>query len=160
MQAIDGQHNGYRHLLLPIAHRSPLVLAPVLATAAFHMARLETADRSSGLWSSSRLYGQALAELQVQRDLEKADASTRLHILLALLTLLVSVMVNGSDDFPIIFRLLVSALNAMGGEEALGHDELATFIVRQIHKYGTPSSTHEWKLTCVQDAGLCRAVPQ
>lgn len=135
MQAIDGQHNGYRHLLLPIAHSSPLVLAPVLATAAFHMSRLETGESRPGPWSASRLYNQALVELKNQQDLEGADASTRLQILLAILTLLVNVMVTGSEDFPIIFRLLKSALAAMGGEDGLGSDELATFIVRQIHKY-------------------------
>ncbi|KAH6691609.1 hypothetical protein F5X68DRAFT_252670 [Plectosphaerella plurivora] len=180
MQAIDGQHDGYRHLLLPIAHTSPLVLAPVLATAAFHMSRLETVESFSGPRSSSRLYNQALVELQKYQDFENVDTSTRLQILLAILTLLVNVMVTGSDDFPIIFRLLESALKAMGGEDELGRDELATFIVRQIHKmrvYAAPFLSEEegiavlsskvyttYGLNCLrfcsqQQPGLAAAVP-
>lgn len=117
-----------------MAHASPLVLTPVLATAAFHLSRSTAAESRSLSWCPSHLYGKAIAELQKQQNLESADISTRLQILLSILTLLVSVMITGSDDFPVLFRLLESALNAMGGEDELGQDELATFIIRQIHK--------------------------
>ncbi|EQB43807.1 hypothetical protein CGLO_17512 [Colletotrichum gloeosporioides Cg-14] len=59
-------------------------------------------------------------------------------------------MVTGSDDFPLLFRLLESALEAIGGEDSLGEDELSRFIVRQVHKmrvYAAPLINEQWGIT-------------
>jgi hypothetical protein len=36
MQAIDGMHNGWRHIILPMAHADELVMNAVLAASSFH----------------------------------------------------------------------------------------------------------------------------
>lgn len=154
MVAIDGLHNGWRHLVLPIAHLDQLVLNSVLTVASFHRYgqrlsqsksldfREDSLPAPPGLSyqlsandnpSASQLYACTIADLQ-RRDLGHSDQSSRLSILLAILVLLVAVMVTGSDDFPLLFRLLESALEAIGGEDSLGEYELSRFIVRQVHK--------------------------
>ncbi|KAH9226477.1 hypothetical protein K456DRAFT_1754827 [Colletotrichum gloeosporioides 23] len=170
MVAIDGLHNGWRHLVLPIAHLDQLVLNSVLTVASFHRYRQRLSqsksldfredslpappDLSSQLSananpSASQLYACTIADLQ-RRDLGHSDQSSRLSILLAILVLLVAVMVTGSDDFPLLFRLLESALEAIGGEDSLGEDELSRFIVRQVHKmrvYAAPLINEQWGIT-------------
>lgn len=154
MVAIDGLHNGWRHLVLPIAHLDQLVLNSVLTVASFHRygqhlsqsknldVREDSLQVPPGLSyqlstnanpPASQLYAWTIADLQ-RRDLGHSDQFSRLSILLAILVLLVAVMVTGSDDFPLLFRLLESALEAIGGEDSLGEDELSRFIVRQVHK--------------------------
>ncbi|KAL0929700.1 uncharacterized protein CTRU02_215343 [Colletotrichum truncatum] len=172
MVAIDGDHNGWRRLVLPIAHIDRLVLNAVLSVASFHLTsrqysrkqRLLSGDKcslmtatftsdSKSSWSTNlqaiHLYNCVITELQ-RRDLRGSDNSKRLFILLAILTLLVAVMVTGSDDFPALFRLLESALRIIGGEESLGKDELATFIMRQVRKmrvYAAPLLSKESGVT-------------
>ncbi|KAE9570001.1 hypothetical protein CGMCC3_g13854 [Colletotrichum fructicola] len=170
MVAIDGLHNGWRHLVLPIAHLDQLVLNSVLTVASFHRYgqrlsqsksldfREDSLPAPPGLSSqlsananpsASQLYACTIADLQ-RRDLGHSDQSSRLSILLAILVLLVAVMVTGSDDFPLLFRLLESALEAIGGEDSLGEDELSRFIVRQVHKmrvYAAPLINEQWGIT-------------
>lgn len=55
-------------------------------------------------------------------------------VLLTILVLLVAVMIAGSDDFPILLRMLQSAFEAIGGEEGPGRGVFAKFMIRQIHK--------------------------
>ncbi|KAF4836808.1 Transcriptional regulatory protein moc3 [Colletotrichum siamense] len=170
MVAIDGLHNGWRHLVLPIAHLDQLVLNSVLTVASFHRygqhlsqsknldVREDSLPVPPGLSyqlstnanpPASQLYAWTIADLQ-RRDLGHSDQSSRLSILLAILVLLVAVMVTGSDDFPLLFRLLESALEAIGGEDSLGEDELSRFIVRQVHKmrvYAAPLINEQWGIT-------------
>jgi hypothetical protein len=152
MLAIDGLHNGWRHLILPIAHSDELVMNAVLAVSASHLSFKESrhmkiahaspqmAARSSRLIKadqypdSNSLYAQAITSLLQRQDLSQCSQPTRNFVLLAILILLVAVMVTGSQDFPILFRTLQSAFEAVGGEQGLGNGELAQFIIRQIHK--------------------------
>ncbi|KAL3299233.1 acriflavine sensitivity control protein acr-2 [Colletotrichum asianum] len=168
MGAIDGLHNGWRHLVLPIAHLDQLVLNSVLTVASFHRygqrlsqsKNLDVRDDSlpapPGLSyqlstnanpPASQLYAWTIADLQ-RRDLGHSDQSSRLSILIAILVLLVAVMVTGSDDFPLL--LFESALEAIGGVDSLGEDELSRFIVRQVHKmrvYAAPLINEQWGIT-------------
>ncbi|KAI3529728.1 hypothetical protein CMEL01_16723 [Colletotrichum melonis] len=131
MVAADGHHNGWRHLVLPIAHMDPLVLKSVLAVSSFHVTRSRLHNTSV---VPMQLYATTIHDLGRRRDLEAHDRSSKIRTLVVILVLLVSAMVTGSDDFPMLFRLLESALATIGGEDSLGHDELSAFIMRQVYK--------------------------
>ncbi|CAM1501465.1 Fc.00g034490.m01.CDS01 [Cosmosporella sp. VM-42] len=132
MVVVDDDHNGWRHLVLPLACVDELVMSSVLAVSAFHLA-----GKVSGqvVVDPSKLYCQAIRELQNRRDLTGCDKQTRQLIILAIVILLVAVMVNGCSDFPIMFQMLQSAIDAVGGEAGLlDGGEMAEFSLRQIRK--------------------------
>jgi hypothetical protein len=54
--------------------------------------------------------------------------------LITLLLLMTSDLVTGGSDFPMLLRMLESALDAIGGKEGLGTGILASFIMRELHK--------------------------
>ena len=130
MVVIDGIHNGWRHLIIPITHSDELVRDAVLSASAFHF----SANIKAQVFDSDAIYAKVIRSLRQRQSLDACDLAGRQNVLLALLVLLVAVMVNGSSDFPTIFHLLESAVLAVGGEEALTHDELGTFLVGQIQK--------------------------
>lgn len=148
MVAIDGLHNGWRHLVLPIAHTDDLVMDAVLAASALHlstddatsnyvptqMARRYAFMRLQQHPSSDSLYARAIKSLLHRRDLVASSALHQSFALLAILILLVAVMVSGSEDSSILLRMLHSAFEAIGGEDGLGTGALAEFMIRQIHK--------------------------
>lgn len=152
MVAIDGKHNGYRHLILPIARTDETVINAVMTVSAFHMSLRRQPNRwppestsmsqtLPPIWSASegqvepeKLYSRTIAQLSQHQDLSLCDAPTRRSVLLAILTLMVGVMVTGSDDFPILYRLMECALESIGGESSLGTGDVPDFIIRQIHK--------------------------
>ncbi|KAF6823696.1 hypothetical protein CMUS01_10581 [Colletotrichum musicola] len=156
MVAIDGEHNGWRHIVLPMALSERLVLNAVLAASAFHLASWQTDDRQAPLLSGdfllsssvspgavratsglrtgpAQMYIQTIMDLK-KRDIQPHNREESLVTLLTILTLLVTAMVTGSDDFPMLFRLLDSAMEVIGGEGNLGDTELSRFIIRQICK--------------------------
>lgn len=145
MTAIDGSHNGWRHLVLPFARGDRLVLDAVLTVSAFHiwLNRNPAAEfHSPGDMTSAslqapdpnQLYRRVISGLQQQRELESCSAERKHSILITILVLHVSVMVTGRSDFPMLFRMLESALAAMGGCEALGGGEVADFILPEVAK--------------------------
>ena len=44
-------------------------------------------------------------------------------------------MVAGSSDFPTVFQALQLAIDAIGGVEKIGKDDLGDFLRREIHEY-------------------------
>lgn len=133
MVVIDGQYNGWRHLILPIALTDDLVMSAVLAASAFHISG--NGDCHT-LANPRALYAGALRKLQQRRELTGYDADTKQMVILAIVVLLVVVMINGSSDFPVMFRMLQSAIDAIGGENGLEHGgEVSEFSLRQIRKY-------------------------
>ncbi|KAB2570643.1 hypothetical protein DBV05_g10694 [Lasiodiplodia theobromae] len=162
MVAIDGLHNGWRHLVLPIAHTDDLVMDAVLAASALHlstddddatgnhvptqMARRYASMRLQQHPGSGSLYARAIKSLLHRRDLAASSALHQSFALLAILILLVAVMVSGSEDSSILLRMLHSAFEAIGGEDGLGTGALAEFMIRQIHKmrvYAAPLISEE-----------------
>lgn len=127
---IDDHQNGWRYLVLPIAGMDNLVMDAVLSASAFHF----SANVSDRLYKPEIIYAKTIRKLQSRQNLDIQDATSRQAVLLALLVLLAVVMVNGCSDFPTIFNLLESAVQAIGGEEASMEGELGHFIVRQIRK--------------------------
>lgn len=145
MTAIDGSHNGWRHLVLPFARGDRLVLDAVLTVSAFHIwlnrnpatAVYSPADMvRTGIQAPdpNQLYRRVIWGLQQQPELESCGAKQKHSILMTILVLHVGVMVTGRSDFPMIFRMLESALAAMGGCEALGGGEVADFILPEVAK--------------------------
>lgn len=72
--------------------------------------------------------------LQRLNDLSTYSMDRIESVLITILVLLVGVMVNGRSDFPIILRMLESAITAIGGEENLGGGPVADFIRFQARK--------------------------
>ncbi|KAJ3462240.1 hypothetical protein MRS44_010793 [Fusarium solani] len=145
MTAIDGSHNGWRHLVLPFARGNRLVLDAVLTVSAFHIwlnRNPATEFHSPGGMASvslqapdpNQLYRRVISGLQQQPELESCSTERKHSILITILVLHVGVMVTGRSDFPMLFRMLESALAAMGGCEALGGGEVADFILPEVAK--------------------------
>lgn len=131
MVIMDDRYNGWRYMVLPFALSDQMVMNAVLAVSAFHLSH-----KSEGrfLVKPDKLYAQAILGLQKRSSLDEYDMLTRQSIFVAVITLLVGVMVNGCSDFPVLFHMLQSALDAVGGEGGLGNGEIADFLLRQIRK--------------------------
>lgn len=150
MVAIDGIHNDWRHLLLPLAQQDELVMDAVLTVSAFHFhinklannfKQDKTQYNSFGTTSCDsyvpdpyQLLGRTLRGLRKRQELIYGDQTTQHYVLISLLLLMTSVLVTGGSDFPVLLRMLESALDAIGGKDGLGTGILAEFIMRELHK--------------------------
>ncbi|KAL4916343.1 hypothetical protein BDW62DRAFT_202848 [Aspergillus aurantiobrunneus] len=83
--------------------------------------------------SADQLYERTIQGLK-QRDLAKGNYEEMQSIIMTILVLLTAVMVNGRNDFPILFHLLDSAANVIEGEDQLAGNELGDFMLRQVRK--------------------------
>lgn len=133
MVVIDDSSNGWRHLVLPLACADELVMSAVLAVSAFHLSERSLLEQ---IVDPTRLYSKAINELQKRSDLHDFDADSRHRIIMTIILLLLATMVNGSSDFPIIFRMLQSALEMIGGDTGLLEtgDVIADFSADQIRR--------------------------
>ncbi|KAK2774693.1 hypothetical protein CKAH01_13139 [Colletotrichum kahawae] len=154
MVAVDGSHNGWRYIVLPMAHADDLVMNAVLAVSAFHrdgmhrdnISYLET--NTNGLRSSAQqqhcgteptqspqaLYNLAIDGLRQRSNLAGCSYEANQAISVAVLVLLVAAMVTGREDYSTILSMLHSATNVLGGAHRLGATELGGFLVRQVRK--------------------------
>lgn len=130
MTVIDDGNNGWRQVILPVAHRDPLVQLTVMAAAAIHH---QSSNKSEAL-NATAIYAEAVSQLRKRQDLVSQSMEERQAVLLALLVLLAAAMIKGSADFRTILGLIDSAVTAIGGEDAVMSGELGTFIVRQVRK--------------------------
>lgn len=149
MVAIDGSHNGWRSLILPFSQSDALVMQAVVSVCTSHVDlnhgredRLHArrlANFASGQGPApinpTLAFGRVVSSLRQQCDLDKRSIESTHSVLMTLLVLLVGVMVNGRSDFPIILRMLESAITAIGGDEKLGPGPVADFIRFQARKY-------------------------
>ncbi|RSL90523.1 hypothetical protein CDV31_015667 [Fusarium ambrosium] len=140
MVVIDDRNNGWRSLVLPLACMDELVMSSVMAVSAFHIS--ERAE-SQQLVNSTMLYSKAIHNLQKRQNLHQYDIHARYRIIVSIIVLLLGMMVNGSSDFPIMFRMLQSALDMVNGEtvSAAGSKVIAEFSASQIRKmrvYASP----------------------
>jgi hypothetical protein len=137
MVVIDDNHNGWRHAILPMAQSNEIVMNAVMAAAAYHLAgSIGNETVSQALIDPSLLYESAIQGLQQRQQLTNQDFETQQAVILSIVVLLTAVMVNGCTDFPIMFQMLVSALDAIGGEATFAElgGEVAEFSIRQIRK--------------------------
>lgn len=133
MVVIDDRNNGWRTLVLPLACMDELVMSSVMAVSAFHIS--ERAECQS-LVNASMLYSKAIQNLQERQDLQQYDMDARYCIIVSIIILLLGMMVNGSSDFPIMFRMLQSALDMVDREGMLapGSKAIVDFSASQIRK--------------------------
>ncbi|RTE71880.1 hypothetical protein BHE90_013721 [Fusarium euwallaceae] len=153
-----------RHIaVLPFARGDRLVLDAVLTVSAFHI--WLNRSPTTGFHSPSditranlqapdpnQLYRRVISGLQQQPELESCSAERKHSILITILVLHVGVMVTGRSDFPMLFRMLESALAAMGECETLGDGEVANFILPEVAKirlYAAPLLSEESGLAVV-----------
>jgi hypothetical protein len=155
MVAIDGSHNGWRCLVLPIAHLDDTVMNAVLAASGFHL--LLNSHAPSSL-RPDLFYTRAILGLRQRQHLQDYDSTARCFVLLAISVLLVAVMVNAGPDFPTLFGLLESGLGAIEGQAGLGEGELPEFLTRQINKYGRPKLLYIFPLLIAQITCLCGTI--
>ncbi|OBS29474.1 hypothetical protein FPOA_03411 [Fusarium poae] len=158
MVAIDGVHNDWRHLLLPLAQQDELVMNAVLTVSAFHfhINKLENSFRQSKqqyhafgnisydsyVPDPHLLLSRTLQGLRKRQELNSRDQITQHSVLITLLLLMTSDLVTGGSDFPMLLRMLESALDAIGGREGLGTGILAGFIMRELHKIRVYAAPH------------------
>ncbi|KAF5687057.1 helicase-like transcription factor [Fusarium circinatum] len=166
MVAIDGLHNDWRHLLLPLAQQDELVMDAVLTVSAFHfhINKLDNNLRKNQKQYSPfgtntydtyvpdpyQLLGRTLQGLRQRQELVSNDQTTQHSVLISLLLLMTSVLVTGGSDFPVLLRMLESALDAIGGKEGLGTGILAGFIMRELHKIRVYAAPHLGEETGLQ----------
>ncbi|KAF9762237.1 hypothetical protein IL306_003491, partial [Fusarium sp. DS 682] len=166
MVAIDGVHNDWRHLLLPLAQQDELVMDAVLTVSAFHIHinRFENSLKKSQKQYSAfgtnkydsyvpdpyQLLGRTLQGLRERQELINNNQTTQHSVLISLILLMTSVLVTGGSDFPVLIRMLESALDAIGGKEGLGTGILAGFIMRELHKLRVYAAPHIGEETGLQ----------
>ncbi|KAI0880230.1 fungal-specific transcription factor domain-containing protein [Annulohypoxylon maeteangense] len=154
MVIIDDRNNGWRHLILPLACADELVMYSVLTVAALHFS-----ERAQGQHVADpiRLYSKTINELQKRRDLCEGDLEARYRIIVTIIVLLLSTLVDGCPDFTILFRMLQSALDVIGGEKSLAASKnaIASFSAKQIRKISVYMSPF-----ISQDAGVCAIATQ
>ncbi|KAF9878276.1 hypothetical protein CkaCkLH20_04314 [Colletotrichum karsti] len=132
MVVVDDCFNGWRHMILPLAWSNEMVMDAVMAVSAFHISGIISVQSFA---NPDRLYSRAIKQLLSRKELADWDGETRQMVILAIVVLLVSVMVNGLPDFPIVFQMLESAIEAVGGEDILADgSEMGGFLLRQIRK--------------------------
>lgn len=142
MVAIDGKHNSWRHLVLPLATHDALVMEAVLAVSNFHWQEkmagtypsLGKTNLHPSALSPDEQYCQLVASLRQHKDLNSCGTDRIRSVLVTILLLLLCSMVNGQSDFPILYRMLEAALITVGGVDALGGTETDTFLKVQINK--------------------------
>ncbi|CAG9942833.1 unnamed protein product [Clonostachys rosea f. rosea IK726] len=164
MLAIDGSHNGWRYIVLPLAHTDNLVMEAVLAVSAFHRDAKKSSDwaeyiQNSGFnlqytsqqqsrWldsiasSPQTLYNTAIKGLRRRSNLAGSSYEAKQAILVAVLVLLVAAMVTGRDDYFMILGMLHSATDVFKGEDELWASELGRFLARQVQKMRVYAAPH------------------
>ncbi|VUC30717.1 unnamed protein product [Clonostachys rosea] len=154
MLVIDGLHNGWRHLVLPICFDDALVMDAVLTVSAFHhpMGFSLSHDQQ---FQPDILYARTITGLQARSKIAEYDRQSQHCIILTIMLLLTGIMVSGYPDFPILFHMLQSALDAIGGEKGLGSGEVAEFITRQINKlrvYAAPLLSEDYGIAALSSS--------
>lgn len=148
MIAIDGSHNGWRSLVLPVSHLDVLVMQAVISVSTSHVYLNHTREnrldaRSLASFASGQpltsvspgmAFSKVVSSLRQRCNLDEGNTDMTHSVLVTILVLLVGVMVNGRSDFPIILRMLESAIAAIGGEQKLGHGSVPDFIRFQARK--------------------------
>jgi hypothetical protein len=137
MVAIDDESNGYRAIILPTVERHPSVLKAVLASSTYHIA-LRLSSSTGALQHAQKFYTQAIDEL-MRLSSDITTDSTQTSRILTTLVMLVCAMITGSCDFPILFKMLVSLIEAGNTEGKSGMFFYESFLELQMRKYVTES---------------------
>lgn len=132
MVAVDDPSNGYRAIILPAVEWHPSVLNAVLASSTYHMA-LRLDSQNDALKHAHTFYTQAINGL-VQLSSDNTHA-THISSILTTLVMLVCAMITGSHDFPILFKMLESSIQASNIEGKRSTSSCGSFLELQMQKY-------------------------
>jgi hypothetical protein len=130
MLAIDDSSNGWRQLILPIAIEDEVVMDAVIAASAYHVSsRSHTAISLGQSYFTKTVHG-----LLKRQDFKSLDPMINGFSVVAILVLLVTSMITGCSDFPILFGMLKSAFKAMKDAGGCGDERLDDFLQSQFRK--------------------------
>ena len=126
---VDGQHNGWRQLVLPLTHVDQLVEDAVISASMSYL--------SVGLVNGSQrhaAYHKVIYGLRQRSMSDEWNILERQCVILTLLILLATLLVNGWPDFRIAFASLESLMQANESDEELLVGELGIFLATQVEK--------------------------
>jgi hypothetical protein len=128
--AQDVDSNGYRDLILPLAHEDPLVQRAVMVVSALHLGSQQKQLRQQAEMGRTAI----LARLR--EDVMRGNINDVLSVSTwaTLLILLVGETVTGTPDFVHLFNMLRSLMALQNGSP-LGSQNLSTFLDYQRRMY-------------------------
>ncbi|KAK0383097.1 hypothetical protein NLU13_9011 [Sarocladium strictum] len=150
MVAVDGPYNHWRHILLPFAHYDDLVLQAIVTVSSCHIHLVNCVSTSQQLDATPQsgritfdafpaefheMYQTIFSSLQLTSDIKLLSSDKKHSILITILVLLTGAMVTGRSDFPLLYSLLGSAFDLMGGESTFDSSDIAHFIKSQVAKF-------------------------
>jgi len=121
--AHDVDNNGYRDLMLPLAHEDPLVQRAVMVVSALHLSTQQKELRRQAEM------GRATILARLRQDVVEGSVENVLNVSTwaTLLILLVGETVTGSSDFVHLFSMLRSLMSLQNGG-LRGSRGLSTFL--------------------------------
>lgn len=129
MITFDSRQNGYRSLLLPLAHSDTTLRDALVAASAHHLAFKCPAFAQKAEQSKARAI-QGVVERSRKLGSNKA---LDLALMATLIVLMVDDMIVGSGDFAQLYRMLGSLLALAGGEDCVNGTDIGDFLLRQIN---------------------------
>lgn len=109
MILIDGQSNGYRHHILPLAYTDPLIQRAVCVASAFHLSVRNPDMRGAAEAGRAAI----IQELRIASSSRQVlNLSTWSTIVL----LFIGGLIDGSSDILILYRMLMSFVSAKKGD--------------------------------------------
>jgi hypothetical protein len=130
--AHDVDSNGYRDLILPMAHEDPLVQRAVMVVSALHLGNQQKQLRQQAEMGRTAILARLRQDVMRGSVEDVLSASTWATLLI----LLVGETVTGSSDFVHLFQMLRSLMALQNGN-TLGSQDLSTFLDYQRRMYVT-----------------------
>ncbi|KAI7316608.1 hypothetical protein KC315_g10696 [Hortaea werneckii] len=131
MVTFDRGNNGYRNIILPLAHQDELVQRAVCVVSAFHIGR-----QDPSLYNMAETGRTAIiAKLsQSARNNENSKEVFNLPTLVTLLVLLVGEMVTGSTEFNHLFSMMSALLQGSNILQETS-SSVEAFLRQQVHMF-------------------------
>lgn len=124
------KNNGYRDLILPLAHEDPLVQRAVMVVSALHLGTQQQQLRQQAEMGRTAIIA------RLRQDVVRGNIADVLSVSTwaTLLILLVGETVTGSSDFVHLFKMLRSLMSLQNGD-SLGSPDLSVFLDYQRRMY-------------------------
>lgn len=129
MVTFDRGNNGYRNIILPLAHQDELVQRAVCVVSAFHIGR-----QDPSLYETAEAGRTAIiAKLsQSARNNENSNEVFNLSTLVTLLVLLVGEMVTGSTEFNHLYSMMSALIQGSNILQETS-SSVEAFLRQQVH---------------------------
>jgi hypothetical protein len=129
---IDDQSNGWRCIVLPMAHQDDLIRDAVTASSMFFYVYFLGGKSPS--MNPEQSYQRVIRGLRRRQNLLFQTKLERRGVVVALLVLWTTIMVNGFSDFRIVHKLLDDAWSVHRSEAVIEDNELDRFLGMQVEK--------------------------